>query len=106
MEHSPSRVVSVEIHGQPYAIRSTLDAAYVAELAAYVDAKLRQAQREAPASDTLRLAILAAINIADECFRARADGQQRDLAVATRASELEHLLDLALGLDERRAAAR
>ena len=37
---SPSRVVHVEIHGQRYAIRSGLDPAYVAELAAFVDAKM------------------------------------------------------------------
>jgi len=103
---SPSRVVSVEIHGQQYPIRSALDPAYVAELAAYVDAKIRQAQREAPASDALRLAILAAINIADECYRARDEGRERDSAVAARAGELERLLDSVLGLQPSRAAAR
>ena len=70
MEQS-SRVVNVEIHGQQYPIRSGLDPAYVAELAAFVDEKMRLASRESPAGDTLKLAVLAALNIADECFRAR-----------------------------------
>ena len=44
----PSRVVSVEIHGQQYPIRSGLDPAYVAELAAYVDEKMRLAAANRP----------------------------------------------------------
>ena len=68
MTHS---IVSVEIAGQRYPIRSTLDAAYVAELAAYVDTKMRTAAEATPSSDMLGLALLVALNIADECFRAR-----------------------------------
>ena len=60
MDH-PTRVVSVEIHGQEYPIRSGLDPKYVAELAAYVDDKIRAASRETPAGDTLKLAVLAAL---------------------------------------------
>ena len=49
MEHEPtSRVIHVEIHGQRYPIRSALDAQYVAELAAFVDEKMRLAARSAP----------------------------------------------------------
>jgi cell division protein ZapA len=105
MEHS-SRVVPVEIHGHQYPIRSTLDPAYVAELAAYVDEKMRLASRETPGSDTLKIAVLAALNIADEFFRARDDQQLGHDQLASRAGELERMLDLALGFDDARAAAR
>jgi cell division protein ZapA len=106
MEQPPSRVVNVEIHGQQYAIRSALDPSYVAELAAYVDAKIRQAQRDMPAGDTLRLAILAAINIADDYHRSRDDDRLQGTALAARVSEIERLLDVALDLQPPRAAAR
>ena len=69
MEHT-SRIVTVDIHGQRYPIKSSLDAAYVAELAAYVDEKMRLALQECPSGDTLKVAVLAALNIADEYFRA------------------------------------
>ena len=69
-----SRIVTVEIHGQRYPIRSSLDPAYVAELAAYVDEKMRLALRESPSGDTLKVAVLAALNIADEYFRAARRG--------------------------------
>ena len=98
-EDDPSRVVHVEIHGQQYPIRSSLDPAYVAELAAYVDQKMRAASRETSATDTLKVAVLAALNIADECFRIRADEQHQRESITSRAGELERMLHQALGLD-------
>jgi len=91
-----TRVVTVEINGQRYPIRSHLDAAYIAELAAYVDSKMQLAMRECPAGDTLKLAVLAALNIADECFRARDDDAARKRDLVERTAELERMLDLAL----------
>jgi cell division protein ZapA len=101
-----SRVVNVDIHGQMYPIRSGLDPAYVAELAAFVNEKMQLAARESPAGETVKLAVLAALNIADECFRARDEGRRHHDNVAHRAEELERMLDLALGLGEPQAAAR
>ena len=100
-----SRVVQVEIHGQRYPIRSGLDPAYVGELAAFVDEKMRLAARETPAGDTLKVAVLAAINIADEYFRACDEVRDRQAGLAGRAEELERILDLVLATDEPRAAA-
>jgi cell division protein ZapA len=90
---SEGRVIPVEIHGQRYPIRSALDAEYVGRLAAYVNDKMRAAADTTPTGDSLRLAVLAALNIADELFRCRDMNQQRDGALAERAEELERLLD-------------
>lgn len=101
-----SRVVHVDIHGHRYPIRSGLDPAYVAELAAYVDEKIRLASRECPAGDTLKIAVLAAINIADEYFRACDDVRDRQAGLVHRAQELERMLDLVLAEASPHAAAR
>ena len=101
-----NRIIHVEIHGQRYPIRSGLDPAYVAELAAYVDTKMRLASRETSAGDTLKIAVLAALNIADECFRAQHDEQERRERLSHRAEELERMLDLALGYEQPQAVAR
>ena len=93
---SEGRVIPVEIHGQRYPIRSTLDPEYVARLAAYVDEKIRAAADSTPTGDSLRLAIIAALNIADELFRARDVNSLRDGELAERAGELERLLDRVL----------
>jgi cell division protein ZapA len=93
---SETRVIHVDIHGQRYPIRSTLDQTYVAELAAYVDEKMRLAARESPAGDTLKIAVITAINIADEFFRALDDVQHGHDRFAHRAGQLERMLDIAL----------
>ena len=93
---SEGRVIPVEIHGQRYPIRSTLDPEYVARLAAYVDQKLRAAADATPSSDSLRLAVLTALNIADELFRCRDITDARDGELAERAGELERMLDRVL----------
>ncbi len=87
------RVIPVEIHGHRYPIRSSLDQEYVARLAAYVDEKIRAAADTTATGDSMRLAVLAALNIADELFRCR----DRDRAVhgelTERAGQLERMLD-------------
>ncbi len=90
-------MITVEIAGQRYPIRSALDERYVTELAAYVDQKMRAASDAAPASDMLGLAVLVALNIADEFFRER----EREIRPATgdleeRAVRLERIVDEAL----------
>ena len=90
------RVIPVEIHGQRYPIRSTLDQDYVARLASYVHEKMRAAADSTPTGDSQRLAVLAALNIADELFRCRDVTRARDGELAERAGELERLLDRVL----------
>jgi cell division protein ZapA len=90
------RVIPVEIGGQRYPIRSTLEPEYVARLATYVDEKMRAAGESTPTGDSLRLAVLAALNIADELFRCRVLTRTRDGQIAERAGELERLLDRVL----------
>jgi cell division protein ZapA len=90
------RLVTVEINGQRYPIRTHLDAAYVTELAAYVQRKMELAARESTAGDTLKIAVLAALNIADECFRAREEGSEQRDSLSARAHALEEIVDLAL----------
>ena len=90
------RMIPVEIAGQRYPIRSSLDQEYVARLALYVDEKMRAASDSTPTSDSLRLAVLAALNIADELFRCRDATRDRDGQLAERAGEIERLLDSVL----------
>ena len=88
-----SSVVTVEIAGQRYPIRSTLDERYVTELAAYVDQKMRAASVAAPASDMMGLAVLVALNIADEYFRAREQTSSASGDLKARTVRLEQMVD-------------
>ena len=91
-----SGVVTVDIAGQRYPIRSGLEPAYIAELAAYVDKKMRAAAETAPSTDTLGLAVLVALNLADEYFRARQNESSSQGQINERALRLEQLVDEAL----------
>ena len=96
-----TRVVTVEIHGQRYAVRSDLDQAYISELAAYLDQKMRLAADELSSADSLRIAIIAALNLADELYRARADGVGIEGRVLEKTAEIERLVDAVLSGQQR-----
>ena len=57
--------VRVEIYDQVYNLRG-MDAEYIARLAEFVDGKMRSVAEQTSTIDSLRLAVLAALNIADE----------------------------------------
>src|SRR5258708_6222441 len=89
----PTRVVAVDIHGQRYPIKSALDPDYVLRLATYVDEKMQAAGDTTPGGDSLRVAVLVALNVADELFRCREANRARDGELAERAGEIERMLD-------------
>ncbi len=95
---NPAELVTVEIYGGHYTVRSGLDAEYVKRVARYVDRKMHNAADQTRGGDSVRVAVLAALNIADEHFRlreARATGSDaRRLTM-----ELEQLVDSALTAD-------
>jgi cell division protein ZapA len=93
MSTEHERVIPIEIHGQRYPIRTALDQEYVARLAVYVDEKMRAAADSTPTGDSVRLAVLAALNVADELFRCRDATKARDGELAERTEELERMLD-------------
>src|SRR3954469_18112420 len=64
VENTPTPV-RVEIYDQSYSLRGS-DPEYIFKLAEYVDTKMRTLSQQTQTVDSLRLAVLAAINIADE----------------------------------------
>jgi cell division protein ZapA len=92
--------VQVEIFGQTYSVRSGGDPAYVQKLAAHVDEEMKEVSRASGAVDSVRIAVLAALNLADECFRLRQDAESRHssgAALDERALRLARKLGAALG---------
>jgi cell division protein ZapA len=99
-----AKLVQVEIFGQTYAVKAGDDPAYVTRLAAYVDEQMKDISRASGAVDSVRVAVLAALNLADECFRLRQDtdpSKSRAVETATGADErlarMAKRLDAALG---------
>jgi cell division protein ZapA len=91
------RIIPINLQGQQYPIRTSLDPEYVLQLASFVDEKMRAVGEATPSGgDSLRLAVLAALNIADELFRCRDATDLQNGALAERAEELERLVDRVL----------
>lgn len=102
---SSGHSVRVEIYDQQYNLRGT-DAEYIHKLAEYVDAKIRAVADQTATVDSLRLAVLAALNIADEYHILKKKYDTVAAEYNRRATDLSGVLDEALrdGVrDERRA---
>jgi cell division protein ZapA len=88
--------VKVQIFGQPYAIRGELDQAYVEKLAAYVDEKMRAIADATATVDTQKVAVLAALAIADELHGAQRDKGEREELLREQAERCLTLVERAL----------
>ena len=102
-----SGAVVVDIYDQVYQLRGT-DAEYIEKLAGIVDAKMRAVSAHGTTVDSLRVAVLAALNIADEltALRERYNAlsgnlNQQETSVRSRAGSLLGMLDEVL--QERKA---
>ena len=92
VQDSSNSSVRVEIFDQGYNLRGT-DPDYILKLAEYVDTKMRAVSQQTHTVDTARLAVLAAINIADEyhLLRRKLEGGTSDSS--RRARQLLNALD-------------
>lgn len=94
-----SKAVAVEIYDQIYHLRGT-DPAYIEQLARIVDAKMRAVSSMGNTVDSLRVAVLAALNLTDELetMRQRYDALAGSLSLSqvtlrSRAGSLAGMLD-------------
>jgi cell division protein ZapA len=67
--------ISVEIYGQTYNVRGEGDPAYLSELARFVDDRMREVAAQISSGDPVKIAILAALNMADDLHRLRSHQQ-------------------------------
>ncbi|HSU82928.1 MAG TPA: cell division protein ZapA [Thermoanaerobaculia bacterium] len=92
----PSTTTQVEIFGEVYSVRGSDENGYLQELASLVDRKMREVA-ERVKGDTARIAILAALNLADELFQIqnRQEGERVEIRekVAALTEELTHALE-------------
>ncbi len=87
------QTIKVEIYNQTYSIRSDGDNEYIQDLAEYVDSKMREISSGTMTVDSLKVAILAALHIADEYYQLKHAHAQSDSQLGTRSSECSELLD-------------
>ena len=93
METSSAQTIKVEIYNQTYNIRGDGNNDYIQQLAVYVDQKMREIASSTLTVDSLRVAILAALNIADELYQTRKRYEQFDHLLGERSAQCSTMLD-------------
>lgn len=93
MEQNSANYITVEIYNQTYHL-SGQDADHIRKLAAQVDAKMRAVAAQGRTVDSLRVAVLAALNLADDLSQTQEGGSGLSARVGhARAASLRGLLD-------------
>jgi cell division protein ZapA len=91
-----SKNLKIDIYDQSYNVNTAENEGYLKELAAYVDTKMREVADATRTVDSLKVAVLAALNIADEMFRLRERQEKLEGPVRKRVERCVALLDRAL----------
>ncbi len=91
------KVIEIEIYGQKYRIRvkGEEDEKYISHLTSYVDQKMREVAVKSKSVDVLKVAVLAALNIADEYFLCQKNLDQLNEVIGLMENEIESLEVLA-----------
>lgn len=90
-------VVTVEIAGEEYTIRTEATPDYTRECAAYVDAAIAQIERQGGLVEVHKAVILAALSLTDQLFQARAEVEELRSEMARLASDLASDIEAHLG---------
>jgi cell division protein ZapA len=93
MEENPNRSYKVVIYNQTYNLRSDHDEEYIQQLAAHVDRRMNEIASASMTVDSLRVAILAALQIADELYQSRKEMKDTEEEIAERSAKYADILD-------------
>jgi cell division protein ZapA len=85
--------ITVQIGGQRFALRGDQDERMTRELAAYVDGRMKELQKQTRTADTQSLAVLAALQITEELFKERRAREDLKKRVRERSNALLHLVE-------------
>ena len=97
MGDGSERITAIEIYGQTYHVKGVASPEHVARLAHYLDGKMREVSDHTPTVDTLKVAILAALNIADQYLSSRQRLQELEQILAEKSEKLSSNIDAAIG---------
>lgn len=90
--NAEKRSVTVRIAGEEHTIRATAEPGYTRRCAKHVDERIHEIRRQAGLIEGHKAAILAALSIADECFRAQEELERLRADVADRTRRMSQRL--------------
>ena len=86
--------IKITIFGQEYSVKAPADPTYIKKIAEYVDTKMREVQSGFSSTQSSnRIAILSSMNITDELFNAKKQGDSDSNEVEEKITSLIELID-------------
>ena len=90
------KTTEISIMGQKFMIKSDSNDDYIRRVAEFVDMKINEVMQSTKSVASLNVAILAAMNIADEYFKFREDRDEKFTVAGKKVEDLIELVDLQL----------
>lgn len=91
------RSIEVEIFGNRYTLKTEFPEEQVKRVAAYVDGKMREVAEGTKSVDSLHIAILTALNIAQDYLQERGNAEQLLQQIEEKTDRLEEFIALKMG---------
>ncbi|MFQ5912289.1 MAG: cell division protein ZapA [Nitrospinota bacterium] len=87
------KTISIEIFGKSYVIRGGADPEYTRTLARYVEDQMRKLAVQSNAADTQKIAVLAALNIANDLFQSERKESEKEAEWGRRTHALLQMVE-------------
>ncbi len=93
--HQESGILKINIYGTEYPIKSDAqtDPDYIKSVAEFVDKKMREIDENTQSKSSIKVAVLAALNITDELFQDRASKESLYGEMEEKIKNLSNKLD-------------
>jgi len=91
------RLVEIKVFGQTYTVKTDAEEDYIQKVARYVNEKMDEVLRKTKSVSTLNVAILTALNIADDLLKEREKKEAFLREVETKSKDLAEKIDIKVG---------
>ncbi len=91
------RLVEIKIMGQTYTVKTDTEEDYIQEVARYVHEKMDEVLKKTKSVSTLNVAILTALNIADDLLKEREKRRGLLQEVEKKSKDLAEKIDIKIG---------
>jgi cell division protein ZapA len=91
------RLVEIKVFGQTYTVKTDAEEEYIKEVAKYVNEKMEEVLKKTKTVSTLNVAILTALNIADDLIKEKEKRKALLREIETKSKDLVEKIDVKIG---------
>ncbi len=91
------RLVEIKVFGQTYTVKTDAEEEYIMEVAKYVNEKMEEVLKKTKTVSTLNVAVLTALNIADDLIKEKEKRKALLREIETKSKDLVEKIDVKIG---------